>query len=79
MYVKYRHVEFFINSGEIELKSSYNTASKWCGVLACLGISFVANFQETAVAVMHFLGALLAFGIGSVYFIIQVQINSSSP
>lgn len=73
MYIRYRHVEFFINSGEIDLSPSWNTASKWCGAIACLGISVVANFQETAVVAMHFLGALGAFGVGAIYFLIQVR------
>lgn len=74
MYIRYRQVEFFIDSGEIDLKRSWNTAAKWCGAIACLGMSIVANFQETSVVAMHFIGALGAFGVGSVYFIIQVTI-----
>lgn len=67
-----------MDSGEIDLKRSWNTASKWCGVIACFGVSLVANFQETAVTVMHFLGALGAFGVGAVYFLIQVKNNAKS-
>lgn len=71
-------MEFFINADEIDLKPSWNTASKWCGAIACLGMSIVANFQETSVVVMHFLGALGAFGVGSFYFIIQVGSDNSA-
>lgn len=66
-------MELFIDSGEIHLKRSWNTAAKWCGAIACLGISVVGNFQESTVAGVHFLGALGAFGVGAIYFLIQVR------
>ncbi|CAL8106864.1 unnamed protein product [Calicophoron daubneyi] len=37
------------------------------GFVAALGISIVANFQETTVNVVHLIGALMTFGFGTVY------------
>lgn len=48
-----------------------NWISLWIGVTSCLGISIVANFQETNVRIVHLFGALLAFGLGTVYFCVQ--------
>lgn len=79
MYIRYRQVQLAIDSDEIVLKQSWNTWAKWCGLIACLGMSFVANFQETTVGAMHFFGAIGAFGIGSVYFIVSVREHSSYP
>lgn len=45
-----------------------NRISLWIGLASCFGISVVANFQETNVRVVHLFGALLCFGLGSVYF-----------
>ncbi|KAI6243743.1 DNA damage-regulated autophagy modulator protein 2 [Aphelenchoides fujianensis] len=36
----------------------------WIGYASALGVSIVANFQESNVIVVHYLGALLAFGSG---------------
>lgn len=73
MYVRHRQIKMALKSGEIELSRKWNTVSTWCGAIACLGMSVVANFQETNVAIMHFFGAIMAFLIGSVYFILQVS------
>lgn len=45
------------------------------GMLACLGMSLVANFQETNVIIIHMLGAMMCFGIGSVYTILHTWIT----
>lgn len=42
------------------------------GCIACLGLSIVANFQETNAMEVHLTGAGMAFGIGSLYFLFQV-------
>lgn len=72
MYIRYRQVDFGINSGDLDLSRRWNTISLWLAGLINLGISLVGNFQETGVMAMHFLGANLAFGLGAVYFLIQV-------
>lgn len=55
------------------LERKWNTTATVFGVITCIGISLVANFQETSVITVHFLGAVLAFGAGSLYLIIQVK------
>lgn len=43
------------------------------GIAGCLGMSLVANFQETSIVAVHGIGAILAFAVGSVYFMIEVS------
>lgn len=39
----------------------------WLGYVSALGVSIVANFQESNVLSVHYFGALLAFGSGLIY------------
>ena len=55
-----------------------NTLSLVLGLLGSLGVSIVGNFQETSVVVVHFIGASLCFGLGTIYLWIQVQYVLSS-
>lgn len=41
------------------------------GLTSTIGLSIIANFQETSVIVVHLIGALLCFGGGTAYFWIQ--------
>ena len=72
MYIKYKQVEIAINRNDVALDHRLNTFNIWCGFVASFGLTFVANFQETNVRVMHFIGALMAFGVGSIYFMTHV-------
>ncbi|PIK33723.1 putative DNA damage-regulated autophagy modulator protein 2-like [Apostichopus japonicus] len=45
------------------------------GIIACFGMSLVANFQELNVASVHMIGAMLCFGVGSVYTILHTWIT----
>lgn len=73
MYIRYRQVQFSIESEKIDLDSKWNKWGEITGGISCLGMSVVANFQETAVVIMHFLGAVMAFAIGTAFFLIQVS------
>jgi hypothetical protein len=53
-----------------------NNLSLWIGWAGAFGISLVANFQETSVFRVHMTGALLAFGLGTVYLWTQVWFDS---
>ncbi|ELU15811.1 hypothetical protein CAPTEDRAFT_183312 [Capitella teleta] len=65
VYVRYRHVrETCMDRPKILIA---NKVSLVLGLLAALGVSMVGNFQETNVLVVHLIGAILAFGIGTVY------------
>lgn len=46
----------------------------WIGIGSCLGISIVANFQETNVRIVHFVGAFICFACGTIYFWMQVSV-----
>ncbi|KAF7639625.1 hypothetical protein Mgra_00000950 [Meloidogyne graminicola] len=48
-----------------------NRFSLFSGLLGGLGMFIVANFQETAVVKVHLIGALLSFGSGCIYMLIQ--------
>lgn len=48
-----------------------NWIALWLGIGSSLGCSIVANFQETNVRYMHYVGALNCFGLGTAYFWIQ--------
>lgn len=72
MYIRYKQVEFAVDKLNIEIGRRINSTASLCGLIACLGMSLVANFQETKVGVVHFLGAFMSFGVGAVYFLLQV-------
>lgn len=48
-----------------------NRLSLFAGLLGALGMFIVANWQETAVVRVHLTGALLSFGSGCIYMLIQ--------
>lgn len=75
IYIRYRQIlelyKYHPDIGDATLK--YNNMSVWFGMLSCLGISIVANFQETNVRIVHYFGAFCCFGFGTLYFWIQVN------
>ncbi|XP_049954496.1 DNA damage-regulated autophagy modulator protein 2 isoform X2 [Schistocerca serialis cubense] len=69
IYVRYRQVAEYYSSYSLSpAVLSLNKMGVWFGLLSCLGLSFVANFQETNVITVHLTGAFLCFGFGTVYF-----------
>lgn len=65
----YHHPELY----ETSARMSY--VAMWLGFGSCLGCSIVANFQETNVRYMHYVGALTCFGLGTAYFIQQARLS----
>ncbi|KAG1681954.1 DNA damage-regulated autophagy modulator protein 2 [Nymphon striatum] len=70
LYVRYRLIhkywsQFIFASARVV--NYVNTASFVFGCLGALGLSIVANFQETSLEKVHITGALLAFSMGVVY------------
>ena len=57
------------------LIGTLNKKALYIGLASCYGISIVANFQETNVRIMHYVGAFTAFGMGTLYFCIQSLIT----
>ncbi|XP_027631526.1 DNA damage-regulated autophagy modulator protein 1 isoform X3 [Tupaia chinensis] len=56
----------------------FNLVSLVLGLVGCIGMGIVANFQELAVPVVHDGGALLAFVCGVVYTLLQSIISYKS-
>ena len=76
VYIRYKQVHEFLVSHQIGQRSiKVNIAGLYLGWIGAFGISIVANFQETAVFRVHLTGALLAFGVGSVYLWTQASIS----
>lgn len=78
LYVRYKQVENFLVKlpDEKLLKvQRLNKFALFCAVAISLGMSLVANFQETSVLGVHVVGALLAFGVGTLYEFIQTYIS----
>lgn len=78
IYIRYRQIKLLIldHSDLIQTTSATKLSwiSLWIGLGSCLGISIVANFQETNVRIIHFVGAFICFGFGTVYFWLQACI-----
>lgn len=65
--ISLRHPDVQVAIGRI------NGSAFWVGMGSCLGVSIVGNFQETNVRPVHYVGAFLAFGLGTVYYWMQVS------
>ncbi|KAK6113486.1 Frag1/DRAM/Sfk1 family protein [Brugia pahangi] len=46
---------------------SYSTIYLWFGYFSAFGVSLIGNFQEMSLVMVHYIGALMAFGCGLVY------------
>uniref|UniRef100_A0A6M2DEG9 Putative dna damage-regulated autophagy modulator protein 2 n=1 Tax=Xenopsylla cheopis TaxID=163159 RepID=A0A6M2DEG9_XENCH len=76
VYLRYRHIVYLISiHEELTITCKVNKQSLWIGFAASLGLSLVANFQETNVKIIHFTGACFCFGLGTVYFWMQALIS----
>lgn len=77
VYIRYRQVEQLIFHHLELVATSYkiNWIALWLGIGSCLGCSIVANFQETNVRIVHFVGAFTCFGLGTIYFWFQAVIT----
>uniref|UniRef100_A0A182I9P0 CWH43-like N-terminal domain-containing protein n=1 Tax=Anopheles arabiensis TaxID=7173 RepID=A0A182I9P0_ANOAR len=77
IYVRYRQIQelSFRHSDVRQALGRCSGIGFWIGIGSCLGISIVGNFQETNVRIVHYVGAFLSFGLGTVYFWIQSYIS----
>ncbi|XP_022202096.2 DNA damage-regulated autophagy modulator protein 2 [Nilaparvata lugens] len=72
VYVRYCHVyQYCVECNFPSKVLTLNKIGVWLGLLSCLGLSLVANFQETNVFAIHIFGAFLCFGLGTIYFWLQ--------
>ncbi|XP_068952691.1 DNA damage-regulated autophagy modulator protein 1-like, partial [Petaurus breviceps papuanus] len=77
MYTRYKIVE---KQNQTSYFSSpiFNLVSLVLGLVGCIGMGIVANFQELTVPVVHDGGALLAFVCGVMYTLLQSIISYKS-
>ncbi|OAD62626.1 DNA damage-regulated autophagy modulator protein 2, partial [Eufriesea mexicana] len=69
IYIRYSIVKEC--SDTYNLQASLPKWNYWAlifGLTSTFGLTVVANFQETSMLVVHFVGALLCFGGGTLYF-----------
>lgn len=52
-----------------------NKMATWVGIAACIGLDMVANFQVSAFAIPHYIGAFLCFIGGTIYFYMQTAVS----
>lgn len=77
VYIRYRQIEQLIihHPSLMETSAKMNNTAMWLGIGSCLGCSIVANFQETNIRIMHYIGALNCFGLGTAYFWMQAYLT----
>lgn len=76
MYIRYRFIrEVYENNSFSESLFRLNKISFFIGVIAVGGLSVVANFQETNLLLIHLLGAVMSFGVGAIYLILQTTVS----
>ncbi|XP_067863306.1 DNA damage-regulated autophagy modulator protein 2b [Heptranchias perlo] len=74
MYVRYKQVEA-LNQEDDPTISRLNKAGLVLGLLSCLGLCIVANFQKTTLIQAHVIGAILTFGMGIIYILLHTIIS----
>lgn len=69
LYIRYRQIEHLLYNHVNLIRSvlKMNVASLWIGLIGCLGLSIVANFQVTKMPTVHYIGAITCIGLGIVY------------
>jgi len=67
-YIRYKQVSEYCNSYQLPRQlRTINYASLWVGWGGALGLSILANFQETEVWSVHIIGLYLCFGLGMIW------------
>jgi len=68
IYIRYKQVSEYCSSYQLSRRlRNINYASLWIGWGGALGLSILANFQETEVWLVHNIGLYLCFGLGMVW------------
>ncbi|XP_074652601.1 DNA damage-regulated autophagy modulator protein 2-like isoform X3 [Tubulanus polymorphus] len=77
VYIRYKQIiAYYRNEAIVQLYIlKLNKASLIIGILAGLGLSVVANFQETNVLAVHLIGAFTGFACGCIYAWIHAVIS----
>uniref|UniRef100_A0A8C7XEW7 DNA-damage regulated autophagy modulator 2b n=1 Tax=Oryzias sinensis TaxID=183150 RepID=A0A8C7XEW7_9TELE len=74
MYVRYKQVEA-LDGQEDRCLRRLNVSGLLLGLISSFGMCVVANFQKTTLFSMHLVGAVLTFGFGAVYIMVQTALS----
>lgn len=73
-YVRYKQVQALTDEGETTLHR-LNLLGIILGWTSSLGMCVVGNFQKTTLFSVHIVGAVLTFGIGALYIMVQTGMS----
>lgn len=74
MYIRFLQVREILKAHNYPIRHhQINKVSFIIGIFACFGLCIVANFQETAMLIIHWFGAILLFALGALYQCCQVN------
>ncbi|XP_043977321.1 DNA damage-regulated autophagy modulator protein 2b [Gambusia affinis] len=73
VYVRYKQVEALLDD-EVKLQR-LNFFGLVFGWMSSFGMCVVASFQKTAFFPMHLVGAILTFGVGAIYILVQTLLS----
>uniref|UniRef100_A0A3B5AZ30 DNA damage regulated autophagy modulator 2 n=1 Tax=Stegastes partitus TaxID=144197 RepID=A0A3B5AZ30_9TELE len=74
VYVRYKQVEALTGEDELKLRR-LNRIGLLLGLISSFGMCVVANFQKTTLFSMHLVGAILTFGVGALYILVQTLLS----
>ncbi|TKS71424.1 DNA damage-regulated autophagy modulator protein 2 [Collichthys lucidus] len=74
VYVRYKQVEALTDEDELKL-TRLNRFGLLLGLISSFGMCVVANFQKTTLFSMHLVGAILTFGVGALYILVQTLLS----
>lgn len=74
VYVRYKQVEALVDEEEPKLHR-LNSLGLLLGFTSSFGMCVVANFQKTTLFSMHLVGAVLTFGVGAIYILVQTLLS----
>ena len=78
IYIRYKQVEQYFRdhlSPESAKILRINYLSFVIGIISCLGLTVVANFQEINLRAVHLTGAITCFTCGLIYCMLQTWIS----
>ncbi|XP_029908143.1 DNA damage-regulated autophagy modulator protein 2b [Myripristis murdjan] len=73
-YVRYKQVQALTGQEEYKLHK-LNQFGLVLGWISSFGMCVVANFQKTTLFYMHLVGAVLTFGVGALYILVQTLLS----
>ncbi|XP_063072033.1 DNA damage-regulated autophagy modulator protein 2b isoform X2 [Engraulis encrasicolus] len=73
-YVRYKQVQALTDAGETKLHR-LNLVGVVLGWTSSLGMCVVGNFQKTTIFSVHVAGAIMTFGVGALYIMVQTGVS----